>query len=702
MKDLDIFFAPKVTAVVGASLNPRKVGYMVVENLLQSGYRGKILPINLKGGRWQSLPVYPTLKDARDAEGPIDLAVVAVPAEKVPQIAREAGELGIPGLLVLSAGFREIGPEGKAREEELLSIVRQYSMRLLGPNVVGTMDMHTPFNATFAAGFPPPGEVAFISQSGALLLAILDYALETQLGFSRFASIGNKADVDETDLLENLLHHEETRVILMYLEDIKRGPEFLQLASKVTREKPVVVLKSGRSAAGAKAAASHTGALAGSDRAYDAALRQTGIIRVDTMDELFLAAWAFRSTRYPKGKRVAVLTNAGGGGILASDAVEKEGLELASLALETKTGLRQFLPPESSVENPVDVLGDADASRYEKAFTLLAADPGVDGLVVILCPADTADPQGTARVLLEKNPTGVPVVASFMGGKGVAEGTVLLQKGAIPTYAFPEQAVKAFAGLYRYGRYRQQSPLPPLSLPEGWTFPAAAREVVEKARAEHRKVLLPAEALAVAESFGIPVAGARLATSAKEAGDLADALGYPVVLKISSPDILHKSDVGGVKLGLTDREAVEEAYTAIMEGVERRVPGAALYGVEVQKMLPQGVEALVGMTRDPTFGPVLVVGLGGIFVNLLKEAAFRLVEILTEGDLQEMLAETRLGVLLRGFRGAPPADEAAFLHLLRQVALMLKTFPDLLEMDLNPVLVGEKGAWVVDAKMTIQ
>ncbi|MDI3269535.1 MAG: acetate--CoA ligase family protein [Bacillota bacterium] len=700
--NLDIFFSPRATAVVGASLNPRKVGHMVVQNLVQSGYRGKILPINPKGGQWDHLPIYPTLQAAKEAEGPIDLAVVAVPAEKVVQIAKEAGDAGVGGLLVLTAGFREIGPAGKEREEELLSVVRQYSMRLLGPNVVGTMDMHVPFNATFAAGFPPAGDVAFISQSGALLLAILDYALGTNLGFSRFASIGNKADVDETDLLENLLHHDQTRVILMYLEDIKRGPKFLQVASRVTREKPVVVLKSGRSAAGAKAAASHTGALAGSDRAYEAALRQSGVVRVDTMDELFLSAWAFRSPRYPKGKRVAILTNAGGGGILASDAVEKEQLQLAPLALDTKQKLRQFLPAESSVENPVDVLGDADAARYEKAFGLLTSDPHVDGLVVILCPADTADPQGTADVLLHKNPGNFPVVAAFMGGEGVAEGAALLQKGGIPTYAFPEEAVGALARLYRYGFERQKEAADPLALPKGWSFPAAAQKVLEKAAGENRKVLLPAEALRVAESFGIPVAAARLATSAKEAGDAAETLGYPVALKISSPDILHKSDVGGVQLGLKDRRAVEKAYTAIMEGVERRVPGAALYGVEVQRMLPQGVEALVGMTRDPTFGPLLVVGLGGIFVNLLQEAAFRLVEIVTAGDLAQMIQETRLGTLLRGFRGSPPADEGAFLDLLQKVALMLQGFPQLLEMDLNPVLVGEKGAWVVDAKMTIQ
>lgn len=704
---LDVFFRPRGVAVVGASHVPGKIGHIVVQNLQESGYAGRIAPVNPKGGEIRGLPVAQSLAEAA-AEGPIDLAVVAVPAPAVVDVAEEAGKAGVQGLVVLSAGFRETGSEGARREAALLEVVRRYSMRLLGPNVVGVVDTHTPLNATFAEGFPNRGEVAFVSQSGALLLAIHDWARKEGMGFSRFLSLGNKTDVDESDALAALAEDPHTRVILLYLEDVQDGRRFLEVARRAVQEKPVVVLKSGRSDAGARAAASHTGALAGSDRAYEAAFRQSGVLRVNSLEELFAAAWAFLSPRYPKGKKVAVLTNAGGGGILASDALAARGLELASFARGTILALREAMPPEASVLNPVDVLGDARADRYARAAEILARDPETDGIVAIVCPTATAEPEKTAQVLAKAvERFDLPLTAAFMGGEAMEAGVRLLREARIPVYTFPEAAAEAWIRLVAYEELRTRSQTPTL-----WNSPARhrllgegdvrrAKEVFARARAEGRRVLLSSEVLEALAAFGIPVAPTRLARTAREAAAIAEEFGYPVALKIASPDILHKSDVGGVRLGLADGEAVQRAFREIVDAAAHHAPDAFLYGVEVQKMLARGHEVFVGGMRDPTFGPLLVAGMGGVFVNLLEDVAYRLVELLTERDVEEIVRETRLYRLLRGFRGEPPADLPALHRIIARVADLLRELPEVLELDLNPVFVSPDGAWVVDAKLAL-
>ena len=705
---LDVFFRPQAVAVVGASHVPGKIGHIVVRNLQESGYTGRIVPVNPKGGEIRGLPVAQSLSEAV-AEGPIDLVVIAVPAPAVVDVAEEAGRVGVRGLVVLSAGFRETGPEGARREAALLEVVRRHSMRLLGPNVVGVVDTHTPLNATFAEGFPNRGEVAFVSQSGALLLAIHDWARKEGMGFSRFLSLGNKTDLDESDALAALAEDPNTRVILLYLEDVRDGRRFLEAARRAVREKPVVVLKSGRSDAGARAAASHTGALAGSDRAYEAAFRQSGVLRVNSLEELFAAAWAFLSPRYPKGKKVAVLTNAGGGGILASDALAARGLELSSLSRNTIRELRETLPPEASALNPVDVLGDARADRYARAAEILACDPETDGILAIVCPTATAEPEKTAQVLAETAARfDLPLTAAFMGGEAMEAGVRRLREARIPVYAFSEAAAEAWARLVAYGELRMRSQMPTLwdsskrhqLLGEGDI--RQAEEVFARVRAEGRRVLLSSEVLEVLAAFGIPGAPTRLARTAREAAAIAEEFGYPVALKIASPDILHKSDIGGVRLGLADAGAVQRAFREIVDAAAAHVPDAFLYGVEVQKMLARGHEVFVGGMRDPTFGPLLVVGMGGVFVNLLEDVAYRLVEPLTERDVEEIFRETRLYRLLRGFRGEPPADLASLHRIVARVAELLRELPDVFELDLNPVFASPDGAWVVDAKLTLR
>jgi len=699
LTDLTSFFNPKSVAIVGASKSPGKIGNVIVKNMINCGYKGKIFPINPKEREIEGLPCYPSLDKAPE---PADLVVLSVPAASTLDAVQACGTNGAKNLVVISAGFKETGKEGFERERRLVEICRRYDMRLLGPNCVGFMDTHVPINASFAAGFPLKGEIAFISQSGAMVLSILDWSYQAGLGFSKFVSLGNKADLTEAHFIGDAAEDPYTKVILCYIEDVEDGPHFMEVAKRASRKKPIIILKSGTSQAGAQAASSHTGALAGSDLAYETAFRQCGIIRARSMPELFDLAVAFANQPVPEGEKVAVITNSGGPGIVATDTIELKDLKMARFTRETVEGLRNYLPPESNIYNPVDVLGDAKADRFRFSLEKVLADPGVDCALVLVCPAGVTEPEETARVMIEM--AGAypkkPLFAAFMGGERLSGGSNLLSRAKIPCFTFPEPAITSISGMVSYSRAKDQiSDEEPVHYED--VDPKAVKAVFYDVKKDNRLVLLGSEAAEVVSAYGIPSAPTVLAAHPEEAVEQAEKMGYPVVLKVASPKILHKSDLGGVKTGLDNREEVKKGFVEIIESVQRYLPQVVIHGVEVQKMMPQGVELIIGMTRDIQFGPLIAFGLGGIYVNLLKDVSFRLASGLTVKEIEKMITETKAHTLLRGYRGSKPADIAALVEIIGRVAKLTTDFPEINEMDINPVFAYNRGAYALDTKITI-
>lgn len=700
MSDLKSLLHPKSVAVIGASKTPGKIGYAVIENIKASGYTGEVYPINPKEQEIAGYKAYPNIKDVGK---PIDVAVFCVPAAASLAVAEDCGQAGVKHLIVITAGFKEIGGEGKKLEQDLLSIARKYGMRITGPNNLGVMDTHTPINATFAKDFALKGNIAFISQSGALCVAILDWSLQRGLGFSQFISIGNKADLNEADFIEAVAEDPNTKVICLYLEDVVNGDRFIEAARKATQRVPVIVFKSGITAAGAQAASSHTGALAGSNTAYDAAFRHAGVIRAKTMTELFDLAIAFTTQPVPNGKNTVVVTNSGGPGIVASDAVETNGLAMARFTDDTHKELAEKLPPTANIHNPVDVVGDAHADRYKIALDTTLKDPNVDAAVVLLSPTAVLDIAEAAQITIDAakaNPDKA-VVASFMGGAKVEAGVKLLNANGIPTYPFPEPAVATLRGMIEYGKLRRE-----VANTTEWVFNDVDKEgvkaIFDKVRADGRDLLLGPEAAAVAELYKIPAAPSKLAADAVAAVAAAEAIGYPVVMKIASPDIMHKTDVGGVKVGLKTKEEVREAFGTILENSKKAEPNAKIYGVEVQKMMPKGDELIIGMAKDPTFGPMIAFGSGGVLVNLLQDASFRLARGLAKSEIEEMITETKAYTLLKGFRGAPPDDIPALVEAIGRVAQLCRDFDEIAELDVNPVFAYPKGLSALDVKIKIK
>lgn len=700
MSDLQSLFQPGSLAVIGASNNPAKIGFTIMANIKDSGYNGDVYPVNPRETEILGYRCHPSV---RDVEKALDVAVIAVPAERSLDVARECGEAGVKNLVVVTAGYKEIGEAGLRREIELKEICSRYQMRLVGPNVVGIMDTHTPLNASFAPGFPPQGEIAFISQSGAMLLAILDWSRSVGLGFSRFVSMGNKADLHEVDFIWSAAQDPNTKVILAYIEDVADGKRFLQVVREASKQKPVIILKSGTSSAGARAASSHTGALAGSDLAYDTAFRQCGVIRAENMSDLFDLAISFVSQPTPAGDRVAIVTNSGGPGIVATDSVERNGLRMARFNRETIETMRGSLPVEANLYNPVDVLGDARTDRYSAALEAVLADDNTDSALVLLSPAAVTEPVKTAEVMVELQQRfrEKPIFAAYMGGEGLAEGCRTLTNAGIPCFTFPEPALKAISGMVRFSSLRRkltrEQHLPRVSGVDHNAVKATFYDVLR----DRRLVLLGNEATQVADAYNIPVAPVYLAKSPDEAVAMAEQLGYPAVLKVASPKIIHKSDVGGVKIGLESAVQVRDAYLSIMNSVRRLMPGTAIYGIEVQKMMPKGNELIVGMSRDVQFGPLIAFGLGGIYVNLIKDVSFRLAEGLTLEEIEEMIAETKAYTLIRGYRGSHPSDIGALVHTLAQVARLSLDFPEITEIDLNPVIAYPDSAVALDVKITV-
>ena len=697
---LEAFFKPASVAVIGASSNPTKLGYAVLQNLVEGGYahQGAIYPINPKAKEILGYWTYPSVLDVAE---PIDLAVVIVPQPHVLPALRACGQKGIPAAIVISAGFRDAGIEGLERERELVAIAREFNIRLIGPNCLGVIDTYTPLNASFAAGVPPCGPMAFMSQSGALGAAILDWAQAGRLGLSKFVSLGNKADVNEIDLLRAWAEDEQTRVILVYSEELSNGQEFIQAAREVTRLKPVIAIKSGVTPAGARAVSSHTGSLAGSEEAYQAAFQQAGVLQAGSLESLFDMAMGLGYQPPLLGERIAIVTNAGGPGILAADALERAGLTLARFELETIQTLEQHLPDAASAANPVDVLGDASPDRYGFALETVAADPKVDGLLAMLVPLAVLDVKAMAEAVVSlAKGTKKPVLACFMGETLMADGIDILRTHGVPNYPFPEPAARVFRAMADYRNVRSRP------IPEFVEFEVdriATRAVIDRAWAEGRVTIGDAEARTILESYGLRIPKSELADTPERAIELARQIGYPVVLKIASPDILHKTDVGGVKVGLHKADDVRDAFELMVYRAQRYLPEAQLWGCLVQKMVPPGgLEVLVGMNRDPQFGPLITFGLGGIYVEVLQDITSRVAPVSLE-EANAMLGEIRAHALLDGVRGQPQADKAAIIDTLLRVGQLVQDFPEIVELDINPLVVYPQGqgAIAIDMRLVV-
>jgi len=683
------FFEPKTIAVVGAGRRRGKIGAEIMHNLLATDFQGRIYPVNESADTVGSMRAYKRVIDIPDD---IDMAIVVVPAEGVETVVDDCIEKGVRGIVIITAGFGETGAEGRARESAILEKVRRAGVRLVGPNCMGIIntDQNVLLNATFSPVYPPAGGVAMSTQSGALGLAILDYARRLNLGISTFVSVGNKADVSSNDLIQYWADDARTDVILLYVESFGNPRNFARIARRVGRAKPIVVVKSGRSEAGARAASSHSGALASTESAVRALFRQTGVIRTDTLEELFDVANLLAHQPVPAGNRVAILTNAGGPAILAADACESNGLELPMLSDQTVTELRSFLPAAASVANPVDMIATATPDHYERAMRALLKDERVDSVIVIFIPPLVTPPEEVAAAIVRAaaDANGKPVLANFLSAEGAPP--IL---SSIPSYTFPELAAVALGRVTAYGDWRRR---PQGAIPLFKDINTdGARAIIDSALERGGGWLSPLEVKRLLNAVGIPVARTRCVQSATEASEVAAEIGFPVALKAIGPRIIHKTEVGGIRLNLEDETAVRSAY----EEMDKRL-GETFAGAIVQEMVPGGVEVFVGATLDPTFGPLIVYGSGGILVEMMNDASFRIHPI-TEIDVEDMMDEVRGTALLRGYRGAPLADEAALREVILRLSALVEICPEIYEMDANPVKVLASGAKVVDARVRV-
>ncbi|HUI43981.1 MAG TPA: bifunctional acetate--CoA ligase family protein/GNAT family N-acetyltransferase [Terriglobia bacterium] len=699
---LDIFFAPRTVAVIGATDKPASVGRTILWNLLSNPFGGIVFPINPRHDAVLGIKAYPNIAEAPAA---VDLAIIVTPAPTVPAVVAECAESGVKGAIIISAGFREVGPAGAELEAEILANARRGRMRVIGPNCLGLMSPLTGLNATFAGAMARPGNVAFISQSGALCTAILDWSLREFVGFSAFISIGSMVDVGWGDVIDYLGDDPRTRSIILYMESIGNPRSFLSAARQVALNKPIIVIKAGRTEAAARAAASHTGALAGSDEVLDAAFRRVGVLRVGHISDLFYMAEVLAKQPRPKGPRLAILTNAGGPGVLATDALISEGGELAALAPETVARLDQLLPHHWSGGNPVDILGDATADRYAKAAEIVSKDPDSDGLLVILAPQGMADPTSVAEELKPyAKLDGKPILASFMGGTQVAAAEAILNRANIPTFSYPDTAARAFQYMWRFSynlRGLYETPQLVAGAAEGSVARATAAKLLEDARRTGRTLLTELESKQLLQAYGIPIVETRPASTEDEAARLASEIGYPVVLKLLSEAVTHKTDVGGVRLNLSGAAAVRQAYRAIEASVREKAGATAFLGVTVQTMVKlQGYEIIIGSTLDPQFGPVLLFGAGGELVEVFRDRALALPPLNTT-LARRMMEQTRIFKALQGTRGRKPVDLAALEQLLVRFSELVLEHPAIKEIDVNPLLVSADGIIALDARVLV-
>ncbi len=698
-QSLDVIFKPKSVAVIGASTRKGSIGRETLHNILLAEFNGKVFPVNPKASVIHSIKAYSTILDVPDA---VDLAIVIVPKEAVKEVVVQCGEKGVKGLVVISAGFSEVGPEGKQRELEVLRVVQEHGMRMIGPNCFGVLntDPEVSLNATFGKTFPRRGRIGFITQSGAMGEAIMSIARELGLGFSFVASIGNKADISSNDMLEYFKDDPDTDIILMYLENFGNPRNFTVIAREVSRRKPIVAVKSGRTKLGAKAASSHTGALAGLDVGVDALFEQTGVMRVDTIEELFDVAMALSTQPIPRSNRVVVVTNAGGPGILATDALINNGMEMPPLSAPTITELRKFIPAEASFSNPLDMIAGAGGEEFRKTLDIVKNDDRYDSIVPIFVPPVTVDQLDVARniheALAEAEKT---VLVCFMGAGLSSEGMDYLRENGIPVYIFPEAIAKTLATTYRH----QMNVSRPQGKFKTFTVDSAKVEaIVESALARGKEAIVGDEALAILAAYGIRTMPYTYAGSVDAAVRVARKIGYPVVMKVNTPPVLHKTEMGGVMVDLRTDEDIRSSF----ETLHKRIITAGEKGefsVAMQQLIAGGIETVMGMTTDPSFGPLIMFGLGGVYVEVMKDVAFR-INPLTDRGAREIVRSLRSYPLLNGFRGAPPVNQDVLEETLLRLSQLVEEFSCFSEIDINPFIASpdEKLCAAVDARFIIR
>lgn len=698
---LNELFYPKSVAIVGANNVKGTVPYDIVKNILKSDFNGIVYPVSPKEKSIAGVKAYKYIVDISD---PVDLAILVFPSSVCHLAMEQLGEKGVKSAIIISAGFKEVGSEGIEREQRIKEIAAKYEIPFLGPNCLGIIntDPKINLNASFARRMPEQGEIGFLSQSGALCTAVLDYAWSQHIGFSKFVSFGNKADIDEVELLYYMAEDPKTSVILMYLEEIKNGRKLMDAALDITKnyKKPILAIKSGRTSQGASAAASHTGSLAGSDEVTDAAFRQSGIIRCTSIDEMFNKAIAFAYQPLPAKNRVAIITNAGGPGVLTTDAAVKSGLELAKFNDETLDVFRKNLPKTANINNPVDVIGDARADRYHVAVSNAMADDNVDGVFVILTPQSMTDIDTIAAEIVKGKPEYTkPIYTSFMGEADVRSGIDILLTNKIPHFTRPESMCESFAAVYNFtgfnGKHDMSEPDSPISVNR------ESAEKYLKEREEEAPAFITEEgAVKILKDYGLPVLENSVATSAKQAAEAAERIGFPVVMKVISKDIVHKSDVGGVVLNITSAEESEKSFKKIAESVKEKMPDSVMEGVFISRMAEKGKEVIIGLKRDPGFGPVVMFGLGGIYVELFKDVQFRVAPVKTDEALS-MIKSIKAYPILKGIRGEAPSDIESTAKAICAVSQLALDFPEISELDINPMIVYRqgRGCSVADAKI---
>ena len=700
--NLDKIFAPRSIAVIGASNKEGTVGCVLIKNLTELGYAGKVYPVNIQENEILGKKAY---KNVNELPETVDLAVIATPAKTVPDVVEQCGKAGIIGIIIISAGFKEIGAQGKALEEKIVELKRKYSLRIIGPNCLGIIRPSININATFANKMPKSGNIAFISQSGALGTAILDWATHENIGFSNFVSIGSMIDVDFGDLIDYFGTDPETRSILMYIEGITDARKFMSAARHFARTKPIIVVKAGKFGESAKAAASHTGSLTGDDLIYDAAFKRAGIVRVEEIADLFNSAEVLGRQPLPRGPNLAIITNAGGPGVMATDALIARGGKLAKLSQKTIDTLNSILPNYWSRENPVDILGDADNERYKTVIEISLKDENVDGLLIIYTPQGAAEPNKIARSIVEISKSKASqktILTSFMGYEMTEEANRILTENNIPTYSTPEQAIATYMYMYQYKRnlgllYETPEELPVDSVPPKRPLTVIMRNAAK----ENREILTETEAKKFLEYYCIPTVKTLVAKTADEAANLARQVGYPVVLKILSPQIIHKTEAGGVLLDINSETELRQAFDQIIQRAMESNPQAEIEGVTVQPMVKKrGYEVILGAKMDPLFGPVILFGMGGIGVELFKDVAVGLPP-LNQTLARRLMEETKVYQLLKGYRKMPPANLKLLEELMVLFSQMLVDFPQLKEVDINPLFINEKEAFALDARIVI-